>query len=235
VGQVFDWDESLLNHFKVDGNNWNSNVYENPRLEVIVADVFKWIKTCNSQFDAIFIDLFDPSKNEMHILQDLIVECKKRLSPYGGLSVNAGIVKKGSTTPACSLAVFLRNTFVEPSYHRVSVKVDVPSFEGTWCFLQLVPRMWSNLIHDTEYLENLQWFTKEHLLKSMQWSSEYPPELLLLLQEIRAKLDDLDRSASAKLKVSLPLIPMIASYELEMDTEGVMYKTWKSIARFFGR
>ena len=66
-------------------------------------------------------------------------------------------------------------------------------------------------------------------------SSEYPPELLLLLQEIRAKLDDLDRSASAKLKVSLPLIPMIASYELEMDTEGVMYKTWKSIARFFGR
>lgn len=66
-------------------------------------------------------------------------------------------------------------------------------------------------------------------------NSEYPPELLLLLQEIRAKLDDLDRSASAKLKVSLPLIPMIASYELEMDTEGVMYKTWKSIARFFGR
>jgi hypothetical protein len=66
-------------------------------------------------------------------------------------------------------------------------------------------------------------------------NSEYPPELLLLLQEIRAKLDDLDRSASAKLKVSLPLIPMIASYELEMDTEGVMYKTWKSIARFLGR
>jgi hypothetical protein len=66
-------------------------------------------------------------------------------------------------------------------------------------------------------------------------NSEYPPELLLLLQEIRSKLDDLDRSASAKLKVSLPLIPMIASYELEMDTEGVMYKTWKSIARFFGR
>ncbi len=40
------------------------------------------------------------------------------------------------------------------------------------------------------------------------------------------QLEDLDKSASAKLKIMLPLIPAIASYELEMDTEGLMYKTW---------
>lgn len=60
-------------------------------------------------------------------------------------------------------------------------------------------------------------------------AAEYPPEMLALWQEIRAKLDILDSSASAKFKVTIPLIPAIASYELEMDTEGVMYKTWKSI------
>lgn len=65
--------------------------------------------------------------------------------------------------------------------------------------------------------------------------AESPPELLPLLQEIRAKLEDLDKAASAKLKVALPLIPAIASYELEMDTEGVMYKTWKSIKRLVRR
>lgn len=59
--------------------------------------------------------------------------------------------------------------------------------------------------------------------------AEYPPELLPLLQDIRSKLEDLDKAASAKLKVALPLIPAIASYELEMDTETFMYKTWKSI------
>jgi hypothetical protein len=60
-------------------------------------------------------------------------------------------------------------------------------------------------------------------------STSYPPELMSLLQDIRAKLEEKDRVASAKLKVVLPLIPAIASYELEMDTEGLMYQTWKAI------
>ncbi|MCE2696589.1 MAG: hypothetical protein LW859_23875 [Anabaena sp. 49633_E8] len=62
-------------------------------------------------------------------------------------------------------------------------------------------------------------------------SSEYPSQLIPLLQDIRTKLNDLDKTASAKLKVTLPLIPAIASYELEMDTERLMYRTWKAIQR----
>lgn len=171
-----DWDESLLNYFKVNGYTWNSNVYENPRLEVIVADAFKWIQTCNEQFDAIFIDLFDPSNNELQVFQNLIIECKKRLSPYGGLSVNAGIVKK-EHTPACILANFIRDSYTEPKYHRVAVKMFVPSFEGTWVFLQVVPRLWSSSIHDSRVPDNTRYFTKINLLDSIQWSSEYPKEL----------------------------------------------------------
>ena len=71
----------------------------------------------------------------------------------------------------------------------------------------------------------------EQAVKSIECTppAEYPPQLLPLLQDIRAKLEDLDKTASAKLKVVIPLIPAIASYELEMDTEGMMYKTWKAI------
>ena len=65
--------------------------------------------------------------------------------------------------------------------------------------------------------------------------AEYPPGMFTLLQEIRARLDGLERSASAKLKVAIPLIPAIASYELEMDTEGLMYKTWRKLKRVMGR
>ena len=64
---------------------------------------------------------------------------------------------------------------------------------------------------------------------------EYPPGLIPLLQDIQAKLKDLGKPASAKLKVALPIIPVIASYELEMDTEGLMYKAWKSIRRIVRR
>ncbi len=66
-------------------------------------------------------------------------------------------------------------------------------------------------------------------------STSYPPQLVSLLQDIRAKLEDLDKPASAKLKLVLPLIPAIASYELEMDTEGFMYKTWSVIKRLVRR
>ncbi|NEP55865.1 MAG: hypothetical protein F6K31_02430 [Symploca sp. SIO2G7] len=65
--------------------------------------------------------------------------------------------------------------------------------------------------------------------------AEYSPEMVSLLQEIRAKLEESDKAASAKLKVVLPLIPAIASYELEMDTEGFMYKVWKSIKELVRR
>ena len=63
----------------------------------------------------------------------------------------------------------------------------------------------------------------------------YPPELVSLLQDIRTRLDEPEKTASAKLKLVLPLIPMIASYELEMDTEGFMSNTWRSIRRLLGK
>ena len=65
--------------------------------------------------------------------------------------------------------------------------------------------------------------------------TEYPDKLMELLEDIRTKLDEGDKAASAKLKVALPLIPLIASYELEMDTEAMMYKTWKSLKKIVRR
>jgi hypothetical protein len=64
---------------------------------------------------------------------------------------------------------------------------------------------------------------------------EYPSGLVPLLQDIQLKLKDLSKPASAKLKVALPLIPTIVSYELEMETQGLMYNVWKSIKRLVRR
>jgi hypothetical protein len=66
-------------------------------------------------------------------------------------------------------------------------------------------------------------------------ANTYPPELIPLLQDLQAKLAEPDKIASAKLKVALPLIPAIASYEFELATEGLMSQAWKSIKRLVRR
>lgn len=62
-----------------------------------------------------------------------------------------------------------------------------------------------------------------------------PQPMLTLLHEIRDKLNEPGKSAAAKLKVSLPIIPMLASYELELDTEGALTQVWRKVKDFFER
>ena len=63
----------------------------------------------------------------------------------------------------------------------------------------------------------------------------YPPEMQQLLVDIRSKLNDLDKAAAAKLKIVLPIIPMLASYELEMDTEALLSRLWRSLRNRLAR
>ncbi|MGB3640700.1 MAG: hypothetical protein WBA39_24460 [Rivularia sp. (in: cyanobacteria)] len=57
-------------------------------------------------------------------------------------------------------------------------------------------------------------------------SDKYSSELIPLLHTIRDKLDNQDKAASAKLKLVLPLIPALASYELELETQGLLSKVF---------
>lgn len=64
--------------------------------------------------------------------------------------------------------------------------------------------------------------------------SELPPQMISLLQNLQMKLTE-DKIVSAKLKLAIPIIPMIVSYELEIETEGYMYKTWMTLKRLIRR
>lgn len=59
------------------------------------------------------------------------------------------------------------------------------------------------------------------------------PEMVGLLNEIRDKLNEPGKSALAKLKVALPIVPLIARYELELDTEAVVNQAWRKVRDFF--
>ncbi len=66
-----------------------------------------------------------------------------------------------------------------------------------------------------------------------QKPSNAPQDMVRLLGEIRDKLNEPGKSASAKLKLSLPIIPLISSYEMELDTEGVLTAAWRKARDFF--
>lgn len=66
-------------------------------------------------------------------------------------------------------------------------------------------------------------------------AAEYPPGMMELLQQIRSQLDDTGQAAAAKLKITLPIVPLLASYELEMDTEGMLSGIWQTIRNRFER
>lgn len=60
-----------------------------------------------------------------------------------------------------------------------------------------------------------------------------PQQMVRLLGEIRDKLNEPGKTATGKLKVSLPIIPLISSYEMELDTEGVLTGAWRKTRDFF--
>jgi hypothetical protein len=59
-----------------------------------------------------------------------------------------------------------------------------------------------------------------------------PPEMLRLLEEIKGKLSEPKETSAAKLKVSLPLIPAICSYEIEVDTVRAVKNVWSKARDF---
>ncbi|MBD2099721.1 hypothetical protein [Leptolyngbya sp. FACHB-261] len=71
----------------------------------------------------------------------------------------------------------------------------------------------------------------EHLESSPL--DKYPDEMRQLLMDIREKLEDPGKTAAAKLKVALPVIPLIASYEMELDTEASIVRVWRGIKTLF--
>ena len=59
-------------------------------------------------------------------------------------------------------------------------------------------------------------------------------ELKQLMAEIRQKLNEPGKTASAKLKIALPIIPAILSYDMELDAGSLLMNAWRRIKMLFG-
>ena len=86
----------------------------------------------------------------------------------------------------------------------------------------------SIVISEQEAAQHL--YQVENAVTTMEQASasSYPTALVPLLEEIRDRLNE-DKSASAKLKLALPLVPAIATYEVELETSKAMQQAWNSL------
>jgi hypothetical protein len=56
-------------------------------------------------------------------------------------------------------------------------------------------------------------------------------ELLEVLQEIKAELSKPETPATGKLKAAIPLLPGVISYEMELDTEGLLRRAFPTFCK----
>ena len=61
----------------------------------------------------------------------------------------------------------------------------------------------------------------------------WPADVLAKLDDLEAKLDEPGKAAAAKLKLSLPIVPLLASYDFELDTESTLVQVWRKITGLF--
>lgn len=64
--------------------------------------------------------------------------------------------------------------------------------------------------------------------------TSHSQEIARLMTEVKEKLQQPGKSAAAKLKVAVPIIPLIVSYEMELDTEALLTNAWRGVKRLFG-
>jgi DNA repair exonuclease SbcCD ATPase subunit len=57
-------------------------------------------------------------------------------------------------------------------------------------------------------------------------------ELMKVLQEIKAQLSKPGIPAAGKLKAAIPLLPGLISYEMELDTEGLLRRVFPTVCNF---
>jgi len=64
-------------------------------------------------------------------------------------------------------------------------------------------------------------------------AKNWPKEMMETLHEIQKTLREPGKVAQAKLRISLPIVPLLASYMLELDTEPAIMQTWHKMKALF--
>lgn len=198
-----DWDKSLVDFFRQKEQiQWNHGVYTDHRFTVIHEDAKLYLNQTLEPFDAIFIDLLDPSTpEECNFLTTILKQCKLHLSIHGGLSCNIGQVIPSKRTVGTYVAESFYTEFAAPHFSRAIAKVFVPSYLGEWCFCMAIPHAFQYEHTIPSLPTGLRRDCKEYVYREPTWTSDYP----LILQKFQAYTEKEHQDVFKKLTVCPPL------------------------------
>jgi len=113
----------------------NNGSLDDPRVQVVLDDAFRWLRGATSRFDAVVVDLPDPDATATAKLYstEFYGLVRRVLAPGGRLVVQAGSPYFAPRTFSCILATVRSAGLGAVPYH-----VDVPSF-GDWGFVLAAP------------------------------------------------------------------------------------------------
>ena len=198
-----DWDKSLVDFFQEPEQRvWNNGVYDDSRISLVHEDASAWLKEYSGEpFDAIFIDLLDPSSaDDLQFLTCILNQSKRHLAPHGGLSCNVGQVSPIKRSFGYYLAESFQTLFQAPYFHRSATKVFVPSYLGEWCFCMAIPYAWSRCHTIPIFPAGLKRNPEHYTFRQTVWSSDYP----IILQKFSSHTQE-ESAALQKLTVAPPL------------------------------
>lgn len=198
-----DWDKSLVDFFRLPEQvAWNNSAYDDRRVNVIYQDASVFLKETMEPFDAIFVDLLDPSNTkECAFLKSILRACKTHLTVHGGLSCNVGQVAPSKQTFASTIAETFQTEFIAPYFSRAITKVFVPSYLGEWCFCMAFPHAFRRGHTIPPLPEGTRRNCKEYVYREPTWTSDYPQ----ILQDFQTYTEEEQHVVFEKLTVAPPL------------------------------
>jgi spermidine synthase len=161
IDQV-DWDEDLVNYYRRIGN------YIDNRVQVYHEDALEFLQVSLEKYDAIFVDLIDPTYESLDFFKQLLVLALSHLSEGGGIIANVGSVSPLKKGCADELAGWLKDKIL----NRKALCIHVPSFMQSWCLL-----MGSNSLKESSYLPETRFFDQDTVSCISRWSKDYSEEL----------------------------------------------------------
>lgn len=109
--------------------------------------------------------------------------------------------------------------------------------------LERLEREYAALLDDTVSIDTLSESEAETALNSLipavtKFNDNLPAtvsndEILIQIKKLQDLITDSGKTAAAKLKIALPLLPTLVSYEFELDTENALTNAWRGLKKLF--
>ncbi len=129
---MVDIDGELVEECKKHMPEWGAGSWDDPRLELIIEDIWDYFKHCEKKFDVIVVDLVDPDDDESFYAKYFLEQLNSILKPDGNVVMQIGEIRPWDTGAADPMY----DLFIDVFKTGATVyKTFVPVYLGEWGFI----------------------------------------------------------------------------------------------------